>query len=104
MIVSQFFANLPADPVQQNLGLGCVNHRERNRLILLPAGISQAFIDEIARELDPCPPNSMEAQQIVGRFVPFSDVPLCYISGGPIRRPGLSFSFTQQCCYDSATG
>ena len=54
--------------------------------------------------LQPCPCTVNQARQDVGRFVKFSEDPLCYISVPVYTSVNVPVTLTHQCCYENGYG
>ena len=59
----------------------------------------------LTSSLEPCPCTVNQARVDIGRFMKFSDDPLCYVSV-PLSVNLIidMIALTQQCCYDTRTG
>ena len=93
---------IPVDLEEQLRIELCMNETERNSFLFLESEINPP---DLAANLEPCPPTEGHARSDFGRFIKFSDDPLCYITGKPVRVPQIpQLSVTQQCCYTGERG
>ena len=89
---------LPADKNLKMMLSNCRVEIERDKLLFM-----EHLPEVLALLLEPCPCTLEQASKDLGRFVKFTDTPLCYLSG-PKSVYLFNITLTQQCCYDPYNG
>ena len=91
---------LPADKNLKKLLSNCIVEIEKDKILFM-----ELFPEVLALKLEPCPCTLEQATNDIGRFVKYSDTPLCYLSGPkPTNLLKTNITLTQQCCYDPING